>query len=182
MTQHLDRRFSRRTGLGLAAAAVAGLAGSRAVAQVATPSASPVAGVIYPDGPLGEHAAWFVEALNAGPGTITTQQINTHFSEVFFETTTMPEIFKQIADLQSAGITYEIDPETFITTMDMPATNGSFVLIGDDGSQLEVAMTIDRESELLASLEVGPVGSLGATPEASPIGSLSATPEASPAG
>lgn len=169
MTVNLQSRISRRTGLGLAASAVAVLAVGRAAAQDSTPEASPVVGFIFPDGPLGVHAAWFIDTLNAGPGTITTAQINTHFSMVYFETTSMPTIFKQISEWQSAEITYELDPASFITTRDMPSTVGRFVLIGDDGSEIEVAMTIDRESELIATLAVGPVGTLGGTPEASPV-------------
>ena len=165
----LDTRISRRTGLGIAASAVAAMAVGRAVAQDATPAASPEASIPWPAGPLGVHAQWFVDILNAGPGTITTQQIFEHFSDVFFETTTMPDIFKQIADLQSAGIIWALDPATIISTMDMPTTVTRFVLIGDDGSEMEVAMTLDRESELLATLAYGPVGSLGGTPEASPV-------------
>jgi hypothetical protein len=165
---NLNSRLSRRSGLGLAASAVAALTVGRAAAQDATPSASPAASV-FPPGPLGVHAQWFLDTLNAGPGTITTQQIFEHFSEVFFETTTMPAIFKQISDLQSAGITYEVDPSSVIYTMDMPTTVTSFVLIGSDGSEMEVAMTLDRDSELLATFVYGPVGSLGGTPEASPV-------------
>lgn len=165
--------MNRRAGLALAASAtLAALAGSRAVAQ--TPQASPAAGdVIFPDGPLGVHAQWLLEVANAGPGKITTAAINEHFSVGFFEETTMSEVFKTLSDLQSLGITWEIDPNTFITTMDLPASNGSFTLVGDDGSVLRVSITIDRESELLNSLNIEP-GDGSATPVASP--------EASPAG
>jgi hypothetical protein len=167
---NLHSRISRRSGLGLAASAVAALAVGRVAAQDATPSASPVAGIPFPSGPLGEHAMWFVETLNAGPGKVTTAQINEHFSEVFFETTSMPTIFGDISDLQSSGVTWEVDPTSVISTMDMPSTVTSFVLIGSDGSETEVAMTLDRDSELIATLVWGPVGTLGGTPEASPVG------------
>src|SRR5690606_32157065 len=102
---------------------------------------SPVAGdVIFPDGPLGEHAQWLLGVANAGPGNITTAAINEHFSVGFFEETTMSEVFKTLSDLQSLGVTWEIDPDTFITTMDLPASNGSFTMVGDDGSMLRVGI------------------------------------------
>jgi hypothetical protein len=168
MTISLKTRISRRTGLTLAASAtLAALAGSRAVAQ--TPEASPVAGgeVILPDGPLGVHAQWLLEVANAGPGKIKVAAINEHFSVGFFEETTMPEIFRILSDLQALGVTWEIDPESFITTMDLPASNGSFTLVGDEGSMLRVGITIDRESELIDSLSIEP-GDGSAVPVASP--------------
>ena len=155
-----------------ASATFAALAGSRAIAQ--TPEASPVAGdVILPDGPLGVHAQWLLDVANAGPGKLKVAEIESHFSIGFFEETPMAEIFKTLSDLQSLGVTWEIDPDTFITTMDLPASNGSFTMVGDDGSMLRVGITIDRESELIDSLSIEP-GDGSATPVASP--------EASPAG
>lgn len=166
---NLDTRFSRRTSLGLAASAVAALAVGRVAAQDATPSASPVAGIPWPAGPLGEHAQWFFETLNGEVGTLTLDQINTHFSLVYFETTSMPAIYKELSDLQASDVTWEVDPASVISTMDMPTTVTRFVLIGSDGSEMEVAMTLDRDSEQIATLAYGPVGSLGGTPEASPV-------------
>ncbi len=163
-------RMSRRTTIGLAASAFATLAVGRVAAQDATPSASPTAGVAWPAGPLGEHAQWFVETLNGETGSLTLDQINTHFSLVFFETTSMPTIYKELSDLQASDVTWEVDPSSIVSTMDMPSTVTSFILIGDDGSEMEVSMTLDRDSEQIATLVYGPVGSMGATPEASPVG------------
>lgn len=165
---NLDTRISRRTTFGLAASAVAALAIGRVSAQDSTPAASPAADLPWPAGPLGEHAQWFLETLNGQPGSLTLDQINSHFAPVFFETTPMSTIYKELSDFQASDVIWEVDPTSVISTMDMPTTVTRFILIGDDGSEMEVAMTLDRESELLASLVYGPVGSLGATPEASP--------------
>ena len=81
----------------------------------------------------------------------------------------MPTIFEELSDLQSSGITWEVDPASVTSSMDMPSTVTSFVLIGSDGSETEVAMTLDPETELIATLVWGPVGTLGGTPEASPV-------------
>jgi hypothetical protein len=132
-----------------------------------TPAASPEAAA-FPDGPLGEQAQWILEVANAGPGAIKAGEIESHFHISFFEETSMTEIFKTLADLQSAGITYEIDFNTFITTMDLPATNGRFIMNGSDGSQTEVSIQIDRETGQIVGLSIGPVGG-SATPEASPV-------------
>jgi hypothetical protein len=153
---------------GIALVAAASQVG-RVLAQTpeASPSASPAAGVIVPEGPLGEQALWILEVANAGAGKITTAAIYEHFGESFFENTTMREVFSALSDLQSAGITYEIEPNSFISTRDLPASNGRFILIGRDGSRTEVSLQIERETGLIASLLIQPAAD-GATPVASP--------------
>lgn len=173
MTSLSNRTFSRRSGMGMvASAAVVVAAGGSLRTFAQTPEASPAADVIFPDGPLGEHAMWLLEVANAGPGRLKMAEIDAHFDITFFETTPASVIFKTLTDLQSAGLTYEIDPGTFITTRDMPATNGRFVLVGSDDSRTEMALTINRETELIATFVVGPEGTLSdtavASPEASP--------------
>jgi len=155
--------------IALAAASFGVAAGGRLVAAQtpeASPAASPVAGVVLPDGPLGDHIQWILDTANAGPGRVKVAELNDHFDVAFFETTSMPELFKTFADLQSAGITYELDP-MIITTRDMPASNGTFVLIGSDGSRTQVSLQIDVDTTLINSFTIAPEGE-GATPEASP--------------
>jgi hypothetical protein len=159
----MQRRTLLRSGLVLGAAAV--VAPRTIFAQ--TPAASPEADA-FPEGPLGEQAQWILEVANAGPGSIKAGEIESHFHISYFEETSMSEIFTLLSDLQSAGITYEIDFSTFITTMDLPASNGRFIMIGSDGSETEVSIQIDRESGLIVGLYIGPVGG-AATPEASPV-------------
>jgi hypothetical protein len=121
-----------------------------------------------PQGPLGEQALWILEVANAGPGSIKAGDIEAHFHESFFEETTMPEVFGWLSDLQSAGITYEIEPDSFISTMDLPPSNGRFILLGSDGSRTVVSLQIERDSGLIVGLLIQPESD-GATPEASPI-------------
>jgi hypothetical protein len=143
---------------GIVVAATAALAPGSVLAQVpeASPSASPVPGVIFPEGPLGDQARWILEVANAGPGRITIAEINAHVSPAFFEETSMPEVFRMLSGLQSAGITYEIDPISFITTMDLPATNGRFILVGSDGSRTEVSLQVERDTGLISALRIEP--------------------------
>ena len=160
----MHRRTFVRTGLVIGTAAV--IAPRQLLAQ--TPSASPEATLLFPEGPLGEQAQWILAVANDGPGSIKVGEIEAHFHISYFEETSMPEVYQLLSDLQSAGITYEIDFSTFITTMDMPASNGRFIMIGSDGSETEVSIQIDHESGLIVGLYIGPVGG-AATPEASPV-------------
>jgi hypothetical protein len=156
---------------GIALAAAAAISPSKLVAQTpeASPAASPVAGMDVPQGPLGEQALWILEVANAGPGSIKAGEIEAHFHESFFEETTMPEVYGWLSDLQSAGITYEIEPNSFISTMDLPASNGRFILVGSDGSRTLVSLQIERDSGLIVGLLIQPATD-GATPDASPVG------------
>jgi hypothetical protein len=155
---------------GIALAAAVAISPAKIVAQTpeASPAASPVAAMDVPPGPLGEQALWILEVANAGPGQITDSEIEAHFHETFFEETTMPEVVQVLSDLQSAGITYEIEPNTFISTMDLPPSNGRFTLLGSDGSRTEVSLQIERDSGLIVGLLIQPATD-GATPEASPV-------------
>jgi hypothetical protein len=130
-----------------------------------TPEASPMAAVQLPDGPLGEQIQWILDTANAGAGTITEEQINEHFSLDFLAETPLSEVLGALTDLQSAGITYELDP-MIITTMDLPASNGNFILIGSDESETRVSVQIDRDSGMITGLTVQPASD--ATPVASP--------------
>lgn len=153
---------------GLAVAATAVFAPRQLLAQ--TPSASPEATFLFPEGPLGEQAQWVLSVVNAGPSNLKVNDIEAHFHISYFEETSMPEIYRQLSEIQSAGVTYEIDFDTFITTMDLPPSNGRFILNGDDGSQLEVSIQIERESGLINGFYIGPVGGAPeASPEASPV-------------
>lgn len=163
-----NTRITRRQSLGVGAAALASILGaSRALGQEASPAASPEPGMQLPEGPLGMHAQWLLDSVNAGPGTITTEQIHEHFTLAFLEKTPISKVFKSIAALQIDGVTYTIEENSFITTMDMPATNGRFVLVGSDGSRNQVSMVIDRDSKLINEFSIAPAGE-NATPEASP--------------
>jgi hypothetical protein len=160
----------RRTILpGLIAVVFATLVGAQSlVAQTpaASPEASPVAGAPVPDGPIGVQMQWLLDTANAGAGKITIAQINEHFSEGFFVETTMTDVFATLADLQSAGVVYEIDPDSIITTRDLPASNGRFVLVGDDGSLTEVSVQIEGDTGLIEGFTIG--SGSDATPVASP--------------
>ncbi len=161
--------------LAIATAMVPAFAGSGTLAL--TPEAAAVGEFMLPDGPLGENAEWLLGVANAGEGALRLGDVNTHFHPSYFEDNSMPELYSQLSELQSAGITYEIEMDTFATTRDMPATNGSFVLIGSDGSRMVVGMTVDPESGQITNFMLQPEGppeaTTEATPEATPVMELS---------
>ena len=141
---------------GIAAAAVAATGHNRAAAQhpSASPSASPAARVIVPAGPLGDQALWILDIANSDQSPIRFEEIREHFSESFLDGTTMADLMTMLSSLRTAGVTREIEPNSFITTRDLPASNGRFVLVGSDGARHAVSITIDRESGLITALEI----------------------------
>ncbi len=154
--------------IALVAALFSALVGSQALSAqtpAASPEASPVA-MLLPDGPIGEQIQWLLDVANGEADQIEIPLIKAQFSPEFFAGATMEETIAALTALQSAGIDYEIDPNAITTTMDLPATNGRFVLIGSDGSRTEVSVQIDRDSGLITGLLIQPA--TDATPSASP--------------
>lgn len=153
----------------VAAALTAGLFGANTLAAqtpAASPVASPGASAPLPDGPLGEQIQWLLDTANAGAGAVADKDIELHFAPAFFEEVPIDDVTAALSDLQSAGVTYEIEPTSVITTRDLPATNGRFVLVAGDGSRTEVSVQIERDAGLIAGLLIQPASD--ATPAASP--------------
>jgi hypothetical protein len=152
--------------LAVVVASFSTLIGSQALSAqtpAASPEASPVA-VLLPDGPLGEQIQWLLDFANGEADQIPL--IEEHFSPEFFAEAPSEETIAALTALQTAGIDYEIDPDSIITTMDLPASNGRFILIGSDGSLTEVSVQIDRDSGAIRGLLIQPA--TDATPSASP--------------
>ncbi|MEJ7902421.1 MAG: Cpe/LpqF family protein [Thermomicrobiales bacterium] len=151
----------------VAALAMTLIGASAVVAQtpVATPEASPVAGGQLPDGPLGEQIQWLVNLLNGDPAEITGDEIEAHLTPAFLDAAPAEEIVEGL--LQVAGSRpFAIDDDLIITTMDLPATNGRFVLVGNDAMRIGVSLQIDRDTGLIAGLMLELASD--ATPEATP--------------
>lgn len=148
----------------LATTLTAGLFGAPTV-TAQTLAASPAAASL-PDGPLGDQIQWLLETANAGASAITVEDVEAHFDPAFFDVVPIDDVVAVLADLQSAGVTYEIEPNSVITTRDLPATNGRFILVGSDGSRTAVSVQIEREAGLIAGLLLELASD--ATPAASP--------------
>lgn len=159
MTSSISRRRFVAAGLATSLLGV-----KPALAQ--TPSASPAPPAALPDGPLGEQMQWLLDTANAEAGAITSEEVERHFDTAFFEQVPIDEVVAVLSGLQSAGITYDVEPNSVITTRDLPATNGRFVLAGSDGSRFEVGIQIEREAGLISGLLIDPAAD--ATPSASP--------------
>ncbi len=152
----------------IVAALVATIVGGSLVAAQtpeASPEASPIAIPNLPQGPLGEQIQWVVDLLNGDPADITVEEIEAHLTPAFLDAVPAEEIvdgFLQVGG--SRPLTIEDD--LFITTMDLPATNGRFVLVGGDGSRIDVSIQIERDTGLISGLLFEAASE--ATPEASP--------------
>ena len=168
MTSPISRR-RLLVPIAVAAALATGLFGAYAgTAQTpsVSPAATPAASTPLPNGPLGEQIQWLLDTANAGAGAITDEDIEAHFAPAFLEQVSIDDVVAVLSDLQSAGVTYEIEPNSLVTTRDLPATNGRFVLVGSDGSRTEVSVQIERDAGLIAGLLFAPASD--ATPIASP--------------
>ncbi len=131
----------------------------------ASPAASPVAGGQLPDGPLGEQIKWLVDLLNGDPAEITGDEIEAHLTPAFLDAVPAEEIVGGL--LQVAGSRpFTIEDDLIITTRDLPATNGRFVLVGNDANRIDFSLQIDRDTGLIAGLMFELA--CDATPEATP--------------
>jgi hypothetical protein len=147
-------------------AAIAVLAGAQGL-MAQTPEASPEVPIL-PDGPLGEQIQWVIDLLNGDPADITVEEIDAHLTPEFLAEVPADEIVDGLSQVAGSG-PFIIEDNMIITTMDLPATNGWLVLVGDDAVRIEVSIQIDRDSGLITGLLVEPAS--GATPGASPVAS-----------
>ncbi len=131
----------------------------------ASPEASPVGIVNLPQGPLGEQVHWLIGLLNGDPAGITVEEVEAHLAPAFVDAMPAEEVVEELSEAAGAR-PLTIEDDLIITTMDLPATNGRFVLIGDDAARIEVSIQIDRDTGLIAGLLVEPASE--ATPEATP--------------
>ncbi len=118
-----------------------------------------------PQGPLGEQIQWVVDLLNGDPADITVEEIEAHLTPAFLDAVPADEIVDGLSEVAGPR-PFTIEDDLIITTMDLPATNGRFVLVGDDAARIEVSIQIDRDTGLIAGLLVEPASE--ATPEATP--------------
>lgn len=153
---------------------------SAAQGTSATPSASPSAIDGLPAGPLGTQIQWLVDYLNMPAEDAAAVDLTATFT---------PDVLAQVSPAELQGILAQISasvgpvhvkPGSILTTRDMPATTARFVLVGKDGIEVPVSLSIDRDSGLVNGIFFGAPVMPDASPEAIPAGSEAATPEASP--
>jgi len=165
--QGMSRRSALRLGLALPLA----LGGARIItASAQTPEASPAATGIYPEGPLGEQIQWLVETLNGDPANLDPTNLVTHVTTALASSPSAAGLVTKIGALVLVA-PLTIENNAIVTTRDFPATNGSFVLVGADGSRTQISLTVDAESGLISDLTIEPAAD-AATPAASPVANI----------
>ncbi|MGC4107357.1 MAG: Cpe/LpqF family protein [Thermomicrobiales bacterium] len=178
-----SRRSPLRAGFAilLATFTLFGLAaphGTIAQTTSATPSASPSAVDGLPEGPLGTQIQWLVDYLNMPAEDAAKVDLTTTFSPEIFTQITAGELQTILAQVATELSPVRVKPGSILTTRDMPATTARFVLVGKNGIEVPVSLSVDRESGLVNGIffenPVMPTASPAASPQASPA----ASPEA----
>ena len=155
--------------IALSALTIFGMAGPNLV-SAQTPDASPPASpdaTILPEGPLGQQIQWLLDSLNAPANSASADPIEKHVSPDFLATMSADTLATDFLKLNADLGPFTIKDHSLITTMDLPATHASFVLVGKKGTEVHTGLTIDRDSGLVSGLtfEI----ERGATPVASPV-------------
>ena len=140
------------------------------LADAQAPDASPPASpdtTILPEGPLGQQIQWLLDSLNTPADSSSADPIEKHVSSDFLATMPADKLAEDFLKLNADLGPFTIKDHSLITTMDLPATHASFVLVGKDGTEVRTSLTIDRESGLISGLTFETES--GATPMASPV-------------
>jgi hypothetical protein len=171
----LNHRLTRRTGIGLAASAIAALTVGRTLAQPATPAATAIPDL--PQGPLGEQIQWFVDLMNGDPSAITAAEVGPHFSDNALLVMSAEDLATTFAELAAELAPISVEPGTMVTTRDMPPTTARFVVQGLGDERLRVSLGISSASGLIESLNFSLPPVSEATPVASPVAEIADLPE-----
>ncbi|MGN6032731.1 MAG: Cpe/LpqF family protein [Thermomicrobiales bacterium] len=153
---------------------------SAAQGTSATPSTSTTIDGL-PDGPLGTQIQWLVDYLNMAPEEAATIDLTTIFAPEVLAQVSAEEMQGILAQIAAQLVPVTVKPGSILTTRDLPATNGRFVLVGKDGIEIPVTLSVDRTSGLINGIffenPVVPAASPVASPEATPAASPAASPE-----
>ena len=179
----MSRRFTRRTGLAVAASA---LLGATTASQVIAQDASPAATTTIPDlpsGPLGEQIQWFVDLMNGDPAAITGDAIAPHFSDNALVVMSADDIAATLAEFATAMAPITVEPASMVTTRDNPPTTARFVIVGKSpADRLQVNIAVSSANSLIEGLTFSTAPTTeAATPEvaavASPVASIPDLPD-----
>lgn len=145
----------------------------------ATPSVSTTIDGL-PDGPLGTQIQWLVDYLNMAPEQAATIDLTTVFAPEVLAQVSAADLGNLLAQIAAQFAPVTVKPGSILTTRDLPATNGRFVLVGKDGTEIPATLSVDRESGLINGIFFENPVMPAASPVASPVASPAASPAASP--
>lgn len=156
-------RFSRRTGLGLFAAAAVSpfLNISLGAAQEATPSFTPV----MPAGPLGEQIFWLLGVMN-GSGELTEEIVTERFAESFLVSSPASEVVTTLEEQAESMTEALMVPGTLVVGSRDDAVVAAFELAGAQGHFLVVSLGVEEASGKIVTLGFIPGMHQTATPAA----------------
>jgi hypothetical protein len=119
--------------------------------------ASPVAAIPdLPQGPLGEQIEWLVNLLNGDSNGITGDAIEPHLAPIVLAEVPASDLAVIIGDIALQVAPVEVEPQSIVTTRDLPPTSSQFVLIGADSVRLLTTLSVDGESGLITGLYFQP--------------------------
>ncbi|MCO5220467.1 MAG: alpha/beta fold hydrolase [Thermomicrobiales bacterium] len=126
---------------------------------VASPGAGP-----FPENEIGQQAAWTWELLQPSTMPVDPSEIEAHVDAALMAQAPADQVAVGLDQLKEAYGPFTIEPDSVITTRDEPPTNLSYIIVGVDGTRLQVALTLDPDSGLLSGFLITP-----AAPTASPV-------------
>ncbi len=137
-------------------------------AAPSTPEASPPATPetsYFPAGPLGEQAAWTLSVLTSSK-PVSEQEVEQHLSPEVLSQVPAAQIVASITQLQQAYGPFTIEPDSVVVSANEPPTQLSYIITGQDGTRLQVGISLDPASGLLTGFLLSPAAG---TPVASPV-------------
>ena len=144
-----------RVGLAVLLAAVFSLSMASQLgttAQSDAPAASPTVIEGLPDGPLGEQMSWLVDYINMPAEDAASVDLTTIFSPGVLADVPAEQLAAIIGRLREQLAPVTIDTATIVTTKDLPPTNATFILVGRDGTQQPVSLTVAPDRGLISSI------------------------------
>ena len=172
-----------RVGLAVLLAAVFSLSmvsQLEANAQSDAPAASPTVIEGLPDGPLGEQMTWLVDYINMPAADAASVDLTTIFSPGVLADVPADQLAAIIGRLRDQLAPVTVDTATIVTTEDLPPTNANFILVGRDGTQQPVSLTVAPDTGLISSIwfstQLAPAPTSEATATEVPTGTATSAP------
>jgi hypothetical protein len=123
------------------------IAPSLATAQDATPAAAGL-----PEGPLGEQMQWLVDYINMPAADAASVDLTTIFTPGVLADVPADQLAAIIGRLRDQLAPVTIDTASIVTTRDLPPSNANFILVGSDGTQQPVSLTVAPDTGLISSI------------------------------
>ncbi len=132
-----------------------------------------------PEGPLGEQMQWLVDYINMPAADAASVDLTTKFTPGVLADVPADQLAAIIGRLRDQLAPVTIDTASIVATENLPPTGATFNLIGRDGTQQPVSLTVDPESGLISSIwffaQLPPVATLEPAATATAVPTETAT-------